>query len=318
MVQISFIIPIYNRPNELRELLDSFTKLYPSDTSFEIIIVEDGSTQTSESVAQEFEHVLPIKYTQQENTGPGGARNRGAQIASGEYLHFLDSDTVLPPGFIKALQSEIYSKRADLYGGPDKAADNFTTIQKAINYSMTSMLTTGGIRGNKKSVDTFYPRTFNMGIKKCTFDLLQGFRPGMRYGEDLDLSMRAIEAGYKSALYPEAWLFHKRRVTYEQFFKQVRHSGRARIILDEYHPGTLKFVHYLPALFVILNFVGVIFLFFIPVLFIYALMVFIDGTSKMGDATHGAHAVIAMYVQHFGYGIGFIEEIWNRRIIKKK
>ncbi|MDN4753271.1 glycosyltransferase [Porphyromonadaceae bacterium W3.11] len=314
-MDISFIIPIYNRPSELRDLLESFSKLQSTDIHYEIIIVEDGSTNSSAFIAQEFQHILPIKYIQQSNTGPGGARNRGAKEATGEYLHFLDSDTILPPLFLRALVAEMQLNKADLFGGPDRAADNFTAIQKAINFSMTSLFTSGGIRGAKKSVDSFYPRTFNMGIRRSIFEQLGGFRKGMRYGEDLDLSMRAIEAGYRSALYPEAWLYHKRRVTYSDFFQQVRHSGRARIILDHFHPGTLKPVHYLPTIFVIINVLSV-FGVFIPFILLYALLIFISGSIQMDSMNMGLHAVAATYVQHFGYGIGFMEEYWNRRIKK--
>lgn len=315
MSSVSFIIPIYNRPEELRELLHSFTELRRSELQYQIIVVEDGSTNSAEFVIQEFQNVLPLNYIVQKNTGPGGARNRGAKHSEAEYLIFLDSDTLLPPGYMIALEHAIDKSNVDLFGGPDRAAENFTAIQKAINYSMTSVLTTGGIRGGKNSVDIFYPRTFNMGIKRSVFESLGGFREGMRYGEDLDISMRAIEAGYHSELFSEVWLYHKRRVSYSDFFNQVRHSGRARVILDEYHPGTLKFVHFLPSLFVIVNALAV-FGVFMPLVLLYALVVFLDALIVMNSFQLALNAIAATYVQHFGYGVGFIEEYWNRKIRK--
>lgn len=316
----SFIIPIYNRPDELQELLESFTTQKGTNLSYEIIVVEDGSTHTSASVIQEFEGVLPLRYIVQENMGPGGARNTGAKQALGEFLVFLDSDTVLPNSYLQAIEWEAQSNPADLWGGPDRAREDFSVIQKAIDYSMTSFLTTGGIRGSKRSVDTFYPRTFNMGIRKSAFEKVQGFRPGMRYGEDLDLSMRAIAAGYRSALYEGAWLYHKRRVSYKQFFNQIRNSGRARIVLNKYHPGTLKWMHTLPALFVVFNFIALVTphsgLF--TILILYMLLIVLDVFIKEGSMEVALNAVAATYVQHFGYGIGFIEELINNTSSKEK
>lgn len=308
MTTISFVIPIYNRPEELKELLESFVHQEESPASYEIIVVEDGSVNPSDGVIKLFD--LPIKYVTQSNTGPGGARNRGVAEARSEWVVFLDSDAVLPPSYLTAVYNAISETPCDLWGGPDRARADFTVIQKAIDYSMTSMLTTGGIRGKKKSVDQFYPRTFNMGIKRELFDRLGGFRNGMRYGEDLDLSMRALEQGAKSALFEEAWVYHKRRGTFKDFYRQIKHSGQARIILNNYHKGTLKAVHYLPSLFVLFNlFVLLTFsaeLF--TILLVYLLAIAFDVYSKGGSLELAGYAIIATYVQHFAYGIGFIEQ----------
>lgn len=305
-MDFSFIIPIYNRPDELQDLLTSFTEQHsPSLISYEIIIVEDGSTISSEAVAHSFN--LPIRYLTQSNTGPSGARNYGATKAEGEWLIFLDSDTILPKSYMTKLQESLTKTHCDLWGGPDKAREDFTIVQKAINYSMTSFLTTGGIRGKEKSVDKFYPRTFNMGIRTHLFRELGGFRESMRYGEDLDLSMRAIEQGYHSSLLPEVWVYHKRRATFTDFFKQVRHSGRARVTLNKYHPGTLRLVHVLPTLFVVALLLswtrlGVFIL-------AYALAIVIDVFIKEGSLELAGYTLVAAFVQHIGYGIGFAEQI---------
>lgn len=309
---VSFIIPLYNRPDEIGELLESMTLLDRMGTSldFEVVIVEDGSTISSEDIVGEYQHRLPLHYVTQANSGPGGARNTGASVASGDMLVFLDSDTVLPPQYLKRLEESIYATPADVWGGPDRAAQSFTLIQKAIDYSMTSLYTTGGIRGGDKSMDKFYPRSFNMGVRSEVFRAVGGFRQGMRYGEDLDLSMRIMEAGYKSALYRDVWLYHKRRTDFLQFFHQVRHSGAARIALERLHPGTMKAVHYLPAAFVIfcfLSIVGSVFGGMLPH-FVYALMIMIDVYAKNGKDSWPLclYAVAAAYVQLIGYGVGFI------------
>lgn len=307
-MDFSFIIPIYNRPDELRELLYSFTQLDECGIPYEIIVVEDGSTIPSEDVARSFE--LPICYITQLNTGPGGARNRGAAEAKGEWVIFLDSDAVLPCHYMVALEKALRSSNCDLWGGPDKAREDFTIIQKAIDYSMTSILTTGGIRGKKDSVDKFYPRTFNMGIRRSLFMQLEGFRRGMRYGEDLDLSMRALEVGGTSALFEEVWVYHKRRGTFSDFFRQIRHSGRARIVLNKYHPGTLKPVHALPTLFVLFNIIVLLSwsTTLWAILNTYILAIFAHVYLKERSLELAVYAIAATYVQHFAYGIGFAEQ----------
>lgn len=310
-MDVSFIIPIYNRPEELQELLETMVQQQPNGLSYEMIVVEDGSQTPSDRVVQRYHSQLPLRYITQSNTGPGGARNRGAAEAQGEYLHFLDSDTILPPTFFRELYTLLQCHPTDLFGGPDRAAESFTIVQKAIDYSMTSFWTTGGIRGHQSSIDTYYPRTFNMGILRRLFWHIQGFRKGMRYGEDLDLSMRSIEVGAKPKYYPQLFLYHKRRVSYEQFFQQIRQSGKARIVLNRYHPGTLRWMHCLPAIFILLHIVAL----FKPCLFIisllYAFIIFIDALGKGGSTTLALHAVVATYIQHFAYGIGFVEAILN-------
>ena len=308
---VSFVIPLYNRPGEISELLSSFRKVrVPSGFSYDIVIVEDGSSISSKEVIDSVRSELPITYLTQSNTGPSGARNHGSREARGEWLVFLDSDTLLPEGYFEALMPAVTDPALGLFGGPDRGSEDFTPVQKAISYSMTSFLTTGGIRGGKsKGADRFYPRTFNLGIRKSLFNQLGGFDTAMRYGEDLDLSMRAIESGARSRLVSKTWLYHKRRTDYTAFFKQVMHSGQARWALEKKHPGTMKPVHWAPFLFSLFLLFGV----FTPLYLLYALLIFIEAlTSYKYTAEEALHAVLASFVQHFGYGWGFLKGALRR------
>ena len=246
--KFSVIIPVYNRPQEVRELLESLS--VQQHKEFEAIIVEDGSTIRCEDICKEFSDRIPVSYHYKENGGPASARNFGAQWARGEWLLFFDSDCIIPDNYFQSVGEELAGKECQLFGGADRSHPSFTTLQKAIDYSMTSIITTGGIRGNRKSADKFYPRTFNMGIKKTVFDQIGGFS-NMRFGEDVDFSYKVKEGGYDSRFFPNAWVYHKRRNTFRTFFKQVFNSGIARIHLSKRHPGTLKLVHLLPSGFVL-------------------------------------------------------------------
>lgn len=142
-MRYSFVIPVYNRPDEVRELLESLTHQELFD--FEIVIIEDGSSVSSEAVVESYRGSFPaLRYIAVPNGGPSRARNLGAREASGEYLIILDSDVVLPPGYLTAVDDYLEKHPVDAFGGPDAASDDFTTVQKAINYAMTSPLTTGG------------------------------------------------------------------------------------------------------------------------------------------------------------------------------
>ena len=249
-MKYSIIIPVYNRPDEADELLNSLTRQTLKD--FEVVIVEDGSTLPCKDVAEKYADKLDIQYLTKQNGGPGPARNYGVEHSKGEYVLILDSDCVLPEGYISAVDRELAANPCDAFGGPDAAHDSFTPIQKAISYSMTSFFTTGGIRGGKKkgALDKFYPRSFNMGIRRNVYLKLKGFSK-MRFGEDIDFSCRIVEAAYTTRLFPDAWVWHKRRTDMDKFFKQVFNSGIARINLEKRHPGTLKLVHALPMLFTV-------------------------------------------------------------------
>ena len=247
-MKYSVIVPVFNRPDEVAELLESLTM--QSSTDFEVIIVEDGSKEPCETVCKQYEKQLDIKYFMKENSGPGQSRNYGAACSEGEYLLILDSDVVLPAGYIAAIDEELQREPADAFGGPDRAHESFTDTQKAISYSMTSFFTTGGIRGGKKKLDKFYPRSFNMGIRRDVYERLGGFSK-MRFGEDIDFSIRIFKAGCSCRLFPKAWVWHKRRTDFRKFWRQVYNSGIARINLYKKYPESLKLVHLLPMVFTV-------------------------------------------------------------------
>lgn len=257
-MKYSIIVPVFNRPDEVDELLASLVGQTLKD--FEVIIVEDGSERPCKDVCDKYADKIDIRYFMKDNSGPGQSRNYGAERAAGEYLIVLDSDVVLPEGYLKAVDDELQREPADAFGGPDCAHDSFTETQKAISYSMTSFFTTGGIRGGKKKLDKFYPRSFNMGIRRDVYMRLGGFSK-MRFGEDIDFSIRIFKAGCRCRLFPEAWVWHKRRTDMRKFFRQVYNSGIARINLYKKYPESLKLVHLLPMVFT----VGVIALSSLPV-----------------------------------------------------
>ena len=383
-MRYSIIVPVFNRPDEVDELLDSLTRQTVKD--FEVIIVEDGSTKTCKDVCEKYASILDLHYYFKENSGPGQSRNYGAERSKGEYLLILDSDVVLPDRYIENLELRIENQRSfevkteknyDMlqgmnnngmqgthaqgtnngvqgnhnskfsilnsklaaFGGPDAAHPSFTPTQKAISYSMTSFFTTGGIRGGKKKLDKFYPRSFNMGIRRDVYMQLGGFTK-MRFGEDIDFSYRICEAGYSPQLIPEAWVWHKRRTDFRKFFRQVYNSGIARINLEKRHPGTMKLVHLLPAVFTI----GVTILILIAAfgrimmvygnaedfrswyylvvaalapLLLYSLLIFADSSLKNHSMKVGALSVPAAFIQLMGYGTGFLVSWWKRCVLGK-
>ena len=320
-MKYSVIIPVYNRPDEARELLESLCAQTCRD--FEVVIVEDGSAIPCKEVAEAYADRLDIHYYVKENGGPGRARNYGVERARGEYVLILDSDAVLPEGYIAAVEEELEREPADAFGGPDRAHPDFTPMQKAINYAMTSFFTTGGIRGGKKKLDKFYPRSFNMGVRREVYQALGGFSD-MRFGEDIDFSTRIFKGGYRCRLFPEAWVWHKRRTDLKKFFKQVHNSGIARIHLSKRHPGTLKLVHLLPAVFIlgcalllVLAAVAAAlgcphwWVMLLP-LVLFALIIMADASRQERSVGVGLRAIAAAYVQLTGYGTGFLRSWWQR------
>ena len=332
-MKFSIIVPVFNRPDEVDELLESLT--HQSVSNFEVIIVEDGSSKPCSDICKKYESILDIHYYYKENSGPGQSRNYGAERAQGEYLLILDSDVVLPENYIRAIDEELGHEPADAFGGPDKAHDSFTDTQKAISYSMTSFFTTGGIRGGKKKLDKFYPRSFNMGIRKDVYTRLGGFSK-MRFGEDIDFSIRIFKAGYRCRLFPEAWVFHKRRTDFTKFFRQVYNSGIARINLYKKYPESLKLVHLLPMVFtvgtillILISLIGFILMVcdtkqwlglcampWIPI-FLYALIIFSDSTLSNKNVKIGVLSIASAFIQLIGYGLGFLESWWKRCILGK-
>ena len=333
-MKYSIIVPVYNRPDEVDELLQSLCEQTVKD--FEVLIVEDGSIKTCKDVCDKYANILVLHYYAKDNSGPGQSRNYGAERASGDYLLILDSDVVLPTDYLAAIDKELQHQQTEAFGGPDAAHPSFTPIQKAISYSMTSFFTTGGIRGGKAKLDKFYPRSFNMGIRRDVYLELGGFTK-MRFGEDIDFSYRIVEAGYRPRLFPEAWVWHKRRTDFRKFFRQVYNSGIARINLEKRHPGTMKIVHLLPTVFtigvislIIISAVGRALMYYvdqdqfywmcfapwIPII-LYSLMILIDSTVKYRSLKVGLLSVPAAFVQLMGYGLGFIESWWKRCILKQ-
>lgn len=329
-MKYSFIVPVYNRPDEVAELLESLAAL-GRRADFEVIVVEDGSVVPCQQVCQNYEGLLDIHYYQKANSGPGQSRNYGAERAQGQYLVILDSDVVVPPGYLDALDRELADDPCDAFGGPDAAHPSFTPIQKAISYAMTSFFTTGGIRGGKgKRLDRFFPRSFNMGVRRDKYLALGGFSR-MRFGEDIDFSYRIVEAGLTCRLFPEAWVWHKRRTDLRKFYRQVYNSGIARINLEKRHPGTMKLVHVLPALFAL----GVILMLAAALccivagatwrltlanlspLLLYSLIILCDATLKNRSLRVGLLAVPAAFTQLCGYGLGFIEAFWRRIVLRQ-
>ena len=311
-MRYSVIIPVYNRPDEVDELLQSLTR--QSFKDFEVIIVEDGSSVPCKNVADRYQDILNIRYYSKPNSGPGQTRNYGAERSRGEYLIILDSDCILPEDYFQEVEKELQETPADAFGGPDRAHASFTDVQKAINYSMTSFFTTGGIRGGKKKMDKFYPRSFNMGVRRGGFSR-------MRFGEDIDFSIRIFKGGYRCRLFPGAWVYHKRRTDLKKFFKQVHNSGIARINLYKKHPDSLKIVHLLPATFtlgVVVLLVGAPFCLYslLPVA-LYALLVCTDSAIQNKSLRIGLYSIAASFIQLIGYGTGFWRAWWNRCILGK-
>ena len=333
-MRYSIIVPVFNRPDEVDELLESLSNQTLKE--FEVIIVEDGSVKTCKDVCDKYADILVLHYYFKENSGPGQSRNYGAERANRDYLLILDSDVVLPEGYLQAVEDTLRQNPTEAFGGPDAAHPSFTPVQKAISYSMTSFFTTGGIRGGKTKLDKFYPRSFNMGIRRDVYLQLGGFSK-MRFGEDIDFSYRIVEAGYKPQLFPDAWVWHKRRTDFRKFFRQVYNSGIARINLEKRHPGTMKLVHILPTVFTV-GIIGLIlisavgralmhyvdrdqfywmcFAPWIPII-LYSMLICIDSTIKNRSLKVGLLSIPAAFVQLMGYGLGFIESWWKRCVLKQ-
>lgn len=314
MRKYSIIIPIYNRPDELDELLESLTK--QTYKNFEIIVIEDGSKLKCDQVVEKFNNTLEIKYFFKENGGQGFARNFGFEKASGDYFVQFDSDAIIPANYFEIVEKHFETEYLDAYGGPDAAHSSFTDTQKAINFAMTSVLTTGGTRGKNKNLGgKFHPRSFNFGISKAVYEKLGGYII-TRMGEDIEYSIRIIEAGFKVKLIPEAFIYHKRRTSLSQFYKQLFFFGRARINIWRFFPKELKLVHFFPVAFTLFVLsIPLQYLIFKPfgilslgILFFYLLLVFISSTFENKSILVGIKSIPASFIQLFAYGMGFLKE----------
>ena len=319
MIKFSIIIPVYNRPDEVAELLASLAK--QTDKGFEVLVIEDGSSVPCETICKQFEKKLDLHYYFKPNSGRSETRNYGMDRATGDWFIIYDSDVIVPPQYIATVREELErNPKVDCYGGPDAADDSFSDVQKAINYSMTSFMTTGGIRGATKNKEKFSPRSFNMGISRKCYEQVGGYKNMI--GEDIDLSIRIQQAGFRTTLIPEAYVYHKRRVDLCKFFRQVNTFGKGRVLLGEMHPGSTKIVHLLPAAFVIGNITLALLAFWSPWFLLpiglYVLGLFTESLIKNKSLKIACLSIVAAYMQLFGYGIGFLGECITHKARKKK
>lgn len=318
----SLIIPLYNRPQEIDELLHTLT--LQSYKHFEVLIIEDGSSNDARDIAHGYAHQLDLKYFFKENAGQGFARNYGFERAKGDYFVIFDSDCLIPENYLEVVLAHLKREPLDAYGGPDAAHESFTPVQKAISYAMTSPFTTGGIRGNKKHIGTFHPRSFNMGISREVWQKTQGFIL-TRLGEDIEYSIRIQDQGFKIGLIPEAKVFHKRRTSFAQFYKQLHFFGRARINIYKHFPQELKAVHFFPALFTLgLLFTLICNLFFKALAFVcnvllllYFVMIFFHSWALNKSLKVAALSVVAAFIQLTAYGLGFMQDFYKRILLNK-
>lgn len=317
-MRFSIIIPVYNRPDEIDDLLRSLAE--QSVKNFEVVITEDGSTIPCEEIVEKYSGVIPIKYFFKSNEGRSIARNNSMTKSDGDYFVFFDSDCVIPPTYFETLEKVLAMRPCDCFGGPDAAHSSFTDTQKAINFAMTSFLTTGGIRGGKVQMEKFTPRTFNMGFSREVYEKVGGFRE--MFSEDIDISKRVEAAGFTISLIRECPVYHKRRVDFKKFFRQVYVFGMSRITLKLLYPGSLKIVHALPACFVV-GLLALISLgifvspwFFLP-LGIYALALFMSALASTRSVPVALKAVPASFIQLLGYGCGFLKAFFLKIVLRR-
>ncbi len=306
----SLVIPVYNRPDEVNELLSSIKYLEFSE-KFEVVIVEDGSTVPCDHIVDQYREILEISYFFKRNSGPGDSRNFGMLNAKGNYFIILDSDCILPKNYLAEVESALKANYVDCFGGPDQAMESFSPIQKAINFAMTSFLTTGGIRGGSETVNKFQPRSFNMGISKLAFEKSGGFGK-IHPGEDPDLSIRLWELGFETRLFTNAFVYHKRRISWSKFHQQVNKFGKVRPILNSWHPSHSKITYVFPTLFCIGFLVSLLeFMFGISFLLycylFYFAVAFALATIRSRSLKVGFLTMFAIAIQFYGYGTGFLK-----------
>lgn len=316
----SIVVPVYNRPDEMKEFLESLAR---SDykTPFEVVIVEDGSSVPCLEVAESFADRLQVSYYYKENSGPGDSRNFGMKKAVGDYFLIFDSDCIIPKQYLRSVESELERKYVDCFGGPDAALDTFSDVQKAINFAMTSIMTTGGIRGGSEAFDKFQPRSFNMGISRKAFEASGGFG-NIHPGEDPDLSIRLWELGFHTRLFSKAYVYHKRRIDWRKFYTQVNKFGKARPILDSWYPKYAKLTYFFPTLFIagipvalVLAVFGI--LHFAVSYLLYFIFAFLLA-SMQNTVAVGFYSIVAIVIQFYGYGTGFLKSFVHVRLLKKQ
>lgn len=309
----SVVIPVFNRPDEVRDLLESL--LAQTRKDFEVIIIEDGSSVSCEHVVQGYADKIPIRYFFRSNSGPGPARNFGFTQARGDYFVIFDSDCILPPAYFEAVDGALVRERLDAWGGPDKGHEQFTVAQRAMAYTMSSVLTTGGIRGGKNRLGWFQPRSFNMGISREVWEATEGFKFD-RFAEDIEFSIRMRKAGFRTGLISDAFVFHKRRATFSQFFRQVMNFGKGRALVGKAHPEEVKLTHWFPALFTLGTLILPLFLLAgtgwfalaLGCFLSYLLAIFIHSLVVSRHPGVAALSVVSALLQLWGYGLGFMIE----------
>jgi glycosyltransferase involved in cell wall biosynthesis len=319
----SIIIPLYNRPQEIDELLNSLTK--QTYLQFEVLVVEDGSSNDAKHIVDKYANLLDVKYYVKPNSGQGFSRNFGFEKASGDYFVIFDSDCLIPPDYLEVVSDYLYEHKLDAFGGPDAAHDSFTPVQKAISYAMTSPFTTGGIRGNKKHIGQFHPRSFNMGLSREVWEKVGGFIL-TRLGEDIEYSIRIHKAGFKIGLIPNAKVYHKRRTSFLQFYKQLHFFGRARINIYKHFPAELKLVHFFPAAFTCgLMLTISINLFYWPLAFVCNflillpfMLIFFHSWQVNKSLKIAFLSVVAAFIQLTAYGLGFMQDFIKRVVFKRQ
>ena len=315
----SIIVPVYNRPDEVAELLESLTQ-QEGNVPFEILIAEDSNQSPCNQIVAMYSDRLDIRYFNIPDTDRSYRRNYGMQQAKGDYFIFFDSDCIIPPEYFVHLDQQLQAHYSDCFGGPDAAHESFSDLQKAINYAMTSFFTTGGIRGGKKQMEKFKPRTFNMGFSREVFEKVGGFRD--MFGEDIDLSIRIAEAGFHTALFHDVFVYHKRRVSFKKFFKQVHNFGVARVNLGILHKGSLKVIHTFPALFLLSGIIILLLAIFVSSLWwivpaAYTLLLYVDASIKLKNGKIACLAVWASYIQIIAYGWGFLKSFVQKIIFRQ-
>lgn len=319
----SIIIPLYNRPQEIDELLYTLTK--QTYLQFEVLVIEDGSSNDAKHIVDKYVNLLDLKYFVKPNSGQGFSRNFGFEKAKGDYFVIFDSDCLIPANYLEIVSDYLYEHKLDAFGGPDAAHDSFTPVQKAISYAMTSPFTTGGIRGNKKHIGQFHPRSFNMGLSREVWEKVGGFIL-TRLGEDIEYSIRIHEAGFKIGLIPDAKVYHKRRTSFMQFYKQLHFFGRARINVYKHFPGELKLIHFFPAVFscglitaILIN------IFYWPLAFVcnflilvYFMLIFFHSWQVNKSLKVAFLSIIAAFIQLTAYGLGFMQDFIKRVVFKQR
>jgi glycosyltransferase involved in cell wall biosynthesis len=316
----SIIIPLYNRPQEIDELLHTLTQ--QTYMQFEVLVIEDGSVNDAKAIVDQYAHQLDIQYYFKENEGQGFTRNYGFARAKGDYFVVFDSDCLIPEDYLEIVKNYLLEHDLDAYGGPDAAHDSFSPVQKAISYAMTSPFTTGGIRGNKKHIGQFHPRSFNMGVSREVWEKVGGFIL-TRLGEDIEYSIRIQEQGFKIGLIPGAKVYHKRRTSFAQFYKQLHFFGRARINIYKHFPSELKLVHFFPAVFTLGVFITLLLhAIYLPLAYIcdagivfYFLLIFIHSWVVTRSLKVAFLSIIASFIQLFA--MGFIQDFFKRIVFKQ-